>query len=358
VDYDVMVISVYAEDPNPVNDTLTCQVLGVIPGDVGVVLITSPPESVYVDSIYYPRAVVTNHSSDSARAFSAVYELRVEDDVIWWVSEKQVPGLSGHDTTTITFDWWMVQFEEDYEVVAYTLYGADENAANDTTTAIIHGVFPPGDISPVSVMTPPDTVYADSTYQPSAKIQNATRDETGVFLVYCEIDSGGVVVWTDVAEDSGLGGSDTLTVDFSDWVVPAKGIYNFTVFTVYPYDTIPSNDTILTTVSAVDPVGLTEEFGERRPPSNYALLGTYPNPMSGHAKISYQVPKTSRVELTVYDAMGRRVRVLLEETKEPGFYIAQWNGRSEDGYAVPSGMYFCRVSAGDFISTKKIILLR
>ncbi len=357
VDYDVTVLSFHPEDPNPANDTLTCQVLGVIPGDVGTVMIESPPESVYVDSIYYPRAIVTNHSSDSARAFSAVCELRVEGFAIW-TSTKEVGGLAGNDTISVTFDWWLVQFEEDYDAVAYTVNGADENAANDTVTTLVCSVFPPGDICPVSIKGLPDTVCLDSIYRPSARIENTAGDYTGVFSVFCQIDSAGTILWTDVAQDSGLGGFDTITVDFSDWSVPAIGRYGVTVFTAYQYDTIPNNDTILVEVSAIDPLGLHEEDAVAGTPSSSALLGSHPNPMSNRAEISYRILKVGLVTVSVHDGMGRTVRTLLREVKEPGHYGIEWDGNTESGAEAPSGMYFCRLSAPGCTSTKKIVLLR
>ncbi|PJC60247.1 MAG: hypothetical protein CO025_03815, partial [Ignavibacteria bacterium CG_4_9_14_0_2_um_filter_37_13] len=59
------------------------------------------------------------------------------------------------------------------------------------------------------------------------------------------------------------------------------------------------------------------------------------------------------INLKVYDALGREVATLVNEQKEPGFYSVEWNASN-----IASGIYFYRIQAGDFIQTKRLILLR
>jgi flagellar hook assembly protein FlgD len=66
------------------------------------------------------------------------------------------------------------------------------------------------------------------------------------------------------------------------------------------------------------------------------------------------------VSLVVYDVAGRRVRTLVSETQSPradGFRVT-WDGRNDRGEAVASGMYFCRLVAGQFVETRKMVLLK
>jgi hypothetical protein len=89
-----------------------------------------------------------------------------------------------------------------------------------------------------------------------------------------------------------------------------------------------------------------------------ALEQNYPNPFNGTTTIAYSVAERCRVELCVYDAAGHLVRVLEHRIREPGHYSTVWRGRDDKGRSVSSAVYFCRIKAGSFRQTKKIIYLR
>jgi len=88
-------------------------------------------------------------------------------------------------------------------------------------------------------------------------------------------------------------------------------------------------------------------------PLSYALEQNYPNPFNPATVVSYQVPLASAVKIVVYDMLGREVSVLVNERKSPGNYEVQLDatGRS-------SGVYFYRMQAGDYVQTRKLLLLR
>jgi subtilisin-like proprotein convertase family protein len=90
-------------------------------------------------------------------------------------------------------------------------------------------------------------------------------------------------------------------------------------------------------------------------PEQASLSQSYPNPFNASATISYrlQARGNSRVRLDVYDILGRGVAVLVDEMKEPGSYQVKF-----DGSELPSGVYFYRLTAGDFVQTRKLVLLR
>jgi hypothetical protein len=88
-------------------------------------------------------------------------------------------------------------------------------------------------------------------------------------------------------------------------------------------------------------------------PVDYELLQNYPNPFNPATTIRYQIPKFSHVKLTVYDVLGHRVAMLVNEEKSPGEYSVSFNASS-----LASGIYFYRIKAGGFIQTKKLILLK
>jgi hypothetical protein len=96
-------------------------------------------------------------------------------------------------------------------------------------------------------------------------------------------------------------------------------------------------------------------------PSSFDLDQNYPNPFNGATKIGFGLPAGqagvsclgSRVKLAVYDLLGREVAVLMDEEKLPGRYQLEF-----DGTRLSSGMYICCMRAGDFMSTKKLVLIR
>jgi hypothetical protein len=88
-------------------------------------------------------------------------------------------------------------------------------------------------------------------------------------------------------------------------------------------------------------------------PRTTMLYQNYPNPFNPTTLISYAIPTQSRVTLRVYDVLGRVVQTLVEETQNPGIYEARF-----DASALASGIYFYRLTAGAFVETKKMIVLR
>jgi photosystem II stability/assembly factor-like uncharacterized protein len=88
-------------------------------------------------------------------------------------------------------------------------------------------------------------------------------------------------------------------------------------------------------------------------PTEFKLGQNYPNPFNPSTKIQYALPITSKVELKVYDVLGREVATLVNEEKTSGNYEINFNGSN-----LPSGIYFHRLQAGSFVETKKMILLK
>ncbi len=93
-------------------------------------------------------------------------------------------------------------------------------------------------------------------------------------------------------------------------------------------------------------------------PTEYALHQNYPNPFNPTTTIVYDVPEDSYVTLTIYDLMGRRVYELVSGRVSPGTYSIIWNGTDANNNSVASGMYLYQLKSGDFVETKKLVLLK
>ena len=87
--------------------------------------------------------------------------------------------------------------------------------------------------------------------------------------------------------------------------------------------------------------------------NNFKLNQNYPNPFNPTTTISYQIPHNEFVTIRIYDALGREVQTLLNENKNAGSYNISFNGVN-----LSSGIYFYQLKAGNYISIKKMVLMK
>ncbi len=106
----------------------------------------------------------------------------------------------------------------------------------------------------------------------------------------------------------------------------------------------------------LSPTGV--QYRAEEAPRQFALHQNYPNPFNPATVIRYQLPKASKVELTVHDLLGHLVKTLVNDRKPAGAYEAHWDGRDEAGNAMSNGIYWYRLQAGAFVQTRKMLLLR
>jgi len=88
-------------------------------------------------------------------------------------------------------------------------------------------------------------------------------------------------------------------------------------------------------------------------PDDFVLQQNYPNPFNPITTIQYKLPQRSEVQIIIYDLLGRKVIALVSETQDAGYKTVQW-----DATNVPSGMYFYQIRAGEFVQTRKMVLLK
>jgi len=88
-------------------------------------------------------------------------------------------------------------------------------------------------------------------------------------------------------------------------------------------------------------------------PTEFNLCQNYPNPFNPTTMIKYQLPKDCQVKLAIYNILGRKVAALVDEEQVAGYKTASWDASSFSG-----GIYFYRLKAGDFVQTRKMVLLK
>jgi len=93
-------------------------------------------------------------------------------------------------------------------------------------------------------------------------------------------------------------------------------------------------------------------------PRVFALAPARPNPLRGTTEIHYQLPSEALVKIHVFNVAGQMVRTLVNGKENAGYKSVAWDGRSESGARVASGVYFYRLEAGSFSATQKLVVVR
>jgi hypothetical protein len=99
-----------------------------------------------------------------------------------------------------------------------------------------------------------------------------------------------------------------------------------------------------------------EEYNEI--PERFTLFQNYPNPFNPETNITFSLPEERVVNLKIYNLKGQLVKMLINQKLSPGYHTFTWDGKDESGKDVSSGIYFNRLSAGDYSETKKMIKVK
>jgi uncharacterized delta-60 repeat protein len=168
--------------------------------------------------------------------------------------------------------------------------------------------------------------------------------DTGTNYDYATIkyNSSGTQQW--VAIYSGQGNYDDAAYSI---VVDGSGSVYLTGTSWRGYGT----DYDYATIKYSQPIGIKKISKDI--PDKFSLSQNYPNPFNPSTIINYQLPKSGDVKLIIYDAIGRELKTLVNEQQNAGSYRVEF-----DGSDFSSGIYFYKLSGGDFVETKKMILLK
>ena len=134
------------------------------------------------------------------------------------------------------------------------------------------------------------------------------------------------------------------------FTAPQNAAGSFTVDLGFQPAVYYCDDAVLVNLDTQTGIGTGNEV---RIPQRYFLGQNYPNPFNPSTAITYELPKASHVNLTVYDMLGREVSVLVNESREAGVHEVKF-----DGSELASGVYFYRLQAGGFVQAKKLMILR
>ncbi len=224
-----------------------------------------------------------------------------------------------------------------------------------------------GDPDPLLGLTDPDGGRADLGYY-GAGTAPMDRPARPTGLTASLVSGASVLSWSRNAEP-----------DVAYYAVYCDTVAGFTPSAANRVATTPDTtwslgvltDTLYCVVSAVDTSGYAGGYSDPvtsapatatpvlpAKPLRTALEPAVPNPFNPTTTIGFSLAERAHVRLVVFDVSGRRVRTLVDATRAPAHYRVTWDGRTDRGARVASGVYFYRLEAGAFRSTRKMVLLK
>jgi len=93
-------------------------------------------------------------------------------------------------------------------------------------------------------------------------------------------------------------------------------------------------------------------------PIAYNIYNAYPNPFNPKTTLRYDLPEDGLVNITVYDMLGNVVNNLVNTNQSSGYKSIQWDATNNQGEPVSAGVYLYKIQAGEFVDTKKMVLLK
>ena len=155
---------------------------------------------------------------------------------------------------------------------------------------------------------------------------------------------------------------DTSSYHRSEWVLDTVIAYSFESNNQYYWSIIAKDsDGFEVFSNGGDPNELTiGVLGSENidVPKQFSLDQNFPNPFNPTTKIPFEIPNSEFVNLNIYDVSGRKIRSLISENKPAGSYTVIWNGRNNENKFVSAGIYVYKIMAGNFISSRKVILIK
>ncbi len=239
-----------------------------------------------------------------------------------------------------------------YSFVAPTLFDSTKTSGQRWTVFYIAGYSKD---NAVAYSTQPDSGYSTDNISPIAPQVVSAGFTTNTVTIKWKANSE-----TDVYEYAIYRGT-TASFTPSSPLVKVRGLQYQDVLS-------QTGGTYYYKVSAIDASGnespytavsiLTGVENSGGVPTEFALGQNYPNPFNPTTEITFAIPKQTNVKVVVYNLAGAEIATLVNQSMSAGNYRAMWNGRTDDGRTVASGVYFYHLQAEGFTATKKMTLLK
>ena len=247
----------------------------------------------------------------------------------------------GSPNINATNNWWGTTSESEIQTMIYDWF-------DDSSLGIV-------DYSPY--LTTPDTIAP-----PIPPIGMDTlavwEDSVSIFWLPSPIgDLAGYKVYFD-SDLSGFPYSDTVDVGLDT----THTLTNLTIGTTYYisvtcYDNSGEESWYSREIEVI-PGGVGVDENVLPLHKSFYLSQNYPNPFNPETTISFSIPQDSKVELSIYNIKGQKVKILAKRDFEKGIHKVIWNGKDENGKPISSGIYFYKIKVKDKMISKKMLLLK
>jgi len=211
--------------------------------------------------------------------------------------------------------------------------------------------------------------YSEHGYDEAAIIQViedllAMPVELSSFVAKCG-DNRVELNWTTASETNNLGfqiekSTDKLTYEPVGFVHGHQTVRSSQDYSFIDKNVAPSN--YYYRLKQIDTDGQYEYSGvvevEIGVPDKYSLSQNYPNPFNPVTTLRYDLPDNNHVTLTIYDLNGREINLLININQPAGHKSVQWNATDSFGKPVSAGVYLYQIRAGEFVQTRKMVLLK
>ncbi len=308
--------------------------------DVGCRMILMPSGSVDSGVVVTPACSVYNYDTTSE-----TYSVRLKIGT-GYDETVQVAGHEGRTSRYVTFPDWTAGPRGSPAVSCSTELSTDAWHVNDLATGVVNVQV--HDVGCTRILAPIDTVDSGTGVFPRAEIKNC-GNVSETFPVWFWVGS----VFTDSATATLAAGAFD-TIDFQSWVAEPIGSFVIRCSTALTGDLSPANDLQTDSIVVWPPTGIEEPSSL---PTVFALDRPLPTPFTSRTTIRFSVPRRTQASVSIYSATGALVKTLCYSSLLPAHYSLTWSGRDDRGAAAPRGVYYCRMTAGDFRAMKKLVKL-
>ena len=259
--------------------------------------------------------------------------------------------------------------------------GPRTNAPGEDNCTSCHGGSslnsPPGSAWMVTPgqYVPNDTVTLFASVQSAGKVRwgfevtvlNSSNQPVGQVLVSDAVN-------TRISTDAGTGrqymfhtstGTYNGTADSSlgwtfKWAAPGPGVGAVTFYMsgLAADGSGSSGDKTFTTTKTLTESIVSDVGDDATRPTGFALEQNYPNPFNPQTAFGYELPRPAEVQIAIYNVLGMQVRLLDEGYRPAGHHTLTWNGTDDRGRELAAGVYFYRLTAGDYVALRKMLLLK
>jgi hypothetical protein len=318
----------------------------IVANDVGCTRIVAPVGVIDSGTVVAPACSVYNYGS-SPESYSVRMSIGAGYNETASVTDHQ-PGTRVY----VTFPDWTASPAGLIAVTCSTQLSGDQTPANDRRTTTDTVTIPMvRDVGCTRIIAPVDTIDSGFVVAPACSVYNYGGVPEN-YSVRMKIGTG----YNETASVTGHEPGTLVYVTFPSWPASPLGMLAVTCSTQLSGDVQPANDAKRDSVQVL-PLNSVSQAGLGLPTS-FALHAARPNPVSEQTVIRYDLAAPVQTRIEVYDVRGELVRELMAERQSPGRYEVAWNRRDAREQLVAPGVYFCRMQAGDFRSTLKLLLVK